>query len=272
VAHRLTTVMSILPLTCAVVAFTSTVRHPAAVIRVADVGHRGASAYAPENTLASFREAKDQGADYFELDVRQTKDGEPVVLHDATLSRTTDAETVYPGRSPWRVRDFTLKQVERLDAGSWFAARFRHERVPTLAETLREMEGSDMKLLLEIKTPEATAPVAERLRAAPEWLLPGRLIVQSFDWASMREFHRLMPSVPTAVIGTPAVRQLSAVATYAAYVNPRYDTVTAAYVRRAHARHLKVFTWVADTRATMRRLIADRVDGIVSDRPGAVPR
>src|SRR3569833_2312282 len=168
--------------------------------------------------------------------------------------------------------EFTLGQIRRLDAGSWFSPRFRGERVPTLAETLRAMEGSDMKLLLEIKNPGLTGRVADELRAQPDWLLPGRTIVQSFDWPSMEAFHRLLPRVPTAVIGTPPGGRLPAVARYAGYVNPRHDTVTAAYVRAVHARHMKVFAWVADNRATMRRLIDDRVDGIVSNRPEAVPR
>jgi glycerophosphoryl diester phosphodiesterase len=277
-AHRLAALVSALPLTCAGMAFTSTARHPTRVAgpAVADVGHRGASAYAPENTLASFREAKTRKADYFELDVQQTKDDEPIVMHDTTLSRTTNAETVFPHRSPWRVGDFTLGEIKRLDAGSWFSARFKGERVPTLAETLREMEGSDLKLVLEIKSPALypglTGRVAQQLRAQPDWLLPGRLIVQSFDWPSMQAFHRLLPAVPTAVIGTPPPARLPAVAKYAGYVNPRYDTVTAAYVRQVHAQHMKVFAWVADSEATMRKLLDDDVDGIVSDRPEAVPR
>lgn len=277
-AHRLAALVSALPLTYAGMALTPVARHPDKVSGpgVADVGHRGASAYAPENTLASFREAKSKNADYFELDVQQTKDDEPIVMHDTTLSRTTDAETVFPHRSPWRVRDFTLSEIKRLDAGSWFSARFRHEPVPTLAETLREMEGSDLKLVLEIKSPSLypglTERVARQLRAQPDWLLPDRLIVQSFDWPSMQAFHRLLPAVPTAVIGTPAPAQLPAVAKYAGYVNPRYDTVTAAYVRQVHAQHMKVFAWVADTKATMRRLLDDDVDGIVSNKPEAVPR
>jgi glycerophosphoryl diester phosphodiesterase len=280
-ARRLATLVSTLPLTCVGMAFTSTARPPERVsspvagLIVADVGHRGASAYAPENTLASFREAKTRGADYFELDVQQTRDDVPIIMHDATLSRTTDAETVFPHRSPWRVGDFTLAEIKRLDAGSWFSARFRHERVPTLAETLRAMEGSDMKLLLEIKNPSLypglTERVARELDAQPAWLLPGRVVVQSFDWGSVHAFHRLMPAVATAVIGTPTPAQLPGVATYAGYVNPQYDTVTAAYVREVHARHLKVFAWVADTKAAIRKLLDDNVDGIVSDRPEAVP-
>ncbi|GLY82604.1 glycerophosphodiester phosphodiesterase [Actinoallomurus iriomotensis] len=271
-AHRIAALVSALPLTYAGMAFVPAARQPAGV---ADIAHRGASAHAPENTLAAFREARAANADYFELDVQQTRDHVPIIMHDATLGRTTDAEKVFPGRSPWRVGDFTLAQVKRLDAGSWFSPRYAGERVPTLAETLREMEGSDMKLLLELKNP-ALYPglpgrVADELRAQPGWTLPDRTVVQSFDWPSVESFHRLLPSVPTGVIGTPTARQLPAVARYAGYVNPRYDTVTAAYVRAVHARHMKVFAWVADSPATVRRLIGDRVDGIVSNRPEAVP-
>jgi glycerophosphoryl diester phosphodiesterase len=274
-AHRLAALVSALPLTYAGMALTPTARQPAGA-GVAEVGHRGASAYAPENTLASFREARTRDADYFELDVQQTKDGVPIVIHDTTLSRTTNAESVYPRRSPWRVRDFTLAQIERLDAGSWFSARFRDERVPTLATTLDAMEGSDLKLLLEIKNPSLypglTGRIVDLLRAEPDWLLPDRLIVQSFEWPSVQEFHRLMPRVRTAVLGTPTVAQLSAVARYAGYVNPRSGTVDAAYVRQVHARHMKVFAWDADSEAVMRRLVTDRVDGIIADRPETVPR
>jgi glycerophosphoryl diester phosphodiesterase len=274
-AHRLAALVSALPLTYAGVAFAPAARQQSGAT-VADVGHRGASAYAPENTLASFRAARTKNADYFELDVQQTRDGVPIVIHDTTLSRTTDAESVYPHRSPWRVRDFTLAQVERLDAGSWFSARFRGERVPTLATTLRAMEGSDLKLLLELKNPSLypglTGRVVDHLRAEPDWLLPDRLIVQSFDWGAVQEFHRSMPTVQTAVLGTPTAAQLPAVARYAGYVNPRSATVTAAYVRRVHAHHMKVFAWDADSETVMRRLVGDRVDGIIADRPEMVPR
>jgi glycerophosphoryl diester phosphodiesterase len=240
--------------------------------RVVDVGHRGASAYAPENTIASFREAADRGADFFELDVQQTRDRRLVIMHDSTLTRTTDAAAVYPGRSPWRVRDFTLRQIRRLDAGSWFAPRFRHEHVPTLRDTLRAMDSSGLRMLLELKnpTPALSRLVAAQLLREPSWLRPGRLIVQSFDWRSVRTFHRLLPSVATAILGAPTVRQLPAVSRYACYVNPRFTSVTAAYVRRLHARHLRVFAWVVDDPPTMRRMIADRVDGIISNRPGVL--
>lgn len=85
------------------------------------VSHRGASAYAPENTLAAIDKAAAMGFPWVENDVQRTKDGELVVLHDATLARTTDVERVYPHRSPWKVKDFTAAEIARLDAGSWFS-------------------------------------------------------------------------------------------------------------------------------------------------------
>ncbi|KOG86166.1 glycerophosphodiester phosphodiesterase, partial [Streptomyces varsoviensis] len=84
------------------------------------IGHRGSPVSAPENTLASVDAAARLGITWVENDVQRTKDGALVVLHDTTLSRTTDVEQRYPNRSPWRVADFTLAEIERLDAGSWY--------------------------------------------------------------------------------------------------------------------------------------------------------
>ncbi|GAA0323045.1 glycerophosphodiester phosphodiesterase [Actinoallomurus spadix] len=238
---------------------------------VADVGHRGASAYAPENTLAAFRQAKTRHADYFELDVQQTKDHKLIVMHDETLKRTTNVEKVYPHGSPWRIRDYTLKQIKRLDAGSWFSSKYKGERVPTLDETLSAMQGQGLKLLLELKNPSLypgmNGRVATALRAHPYWLRPGRLIVQSFEWSYLKSFHPLLPSVPLGVLGKPTTAQLPAVAKYARYVNPKYTKVGKSYVGSVKKRHLKVFVYVVDDRATMRRMIGYGVDGIITNRP-----
>ncbi|MEV5754738.1 glycerophosphodiester phosphodiesterase family protein [Actinoallomurus sp. NPDC052308] len=242
-----------------------------AATTVMDVGHRGASAYAPENTLAAFQQAKTRHADYFELDVQQTKDHQLIVMHDETLSRTTNVEKIYPHGSPWRIRDYTLKQIKRLDAGSWFSAKYKGERVPTLDETLRAMKGEGMKLLLEIKNPSLypgmTSRIAAELRTEPYWLRPGRLIVQSFEWSYLKSFHKLLPSVPLGVIGKPTTAQLPAVAKYARYVNPKYTTVTKSYVSGVKKRHLKVFVWVVNDRTTMRRMIGYGVNGIITNHP-----
>ena len=109
------------------------------------IAHRGASAYAPEHTLASYRLAIEQKADYVEQDLAVTKDGALICLHDDGLERTTNVEEVFPdrastdpvtGRRQWLAVDFTLAEIKRLDAGSWFDARFAGERVPTWEEAI----------------------------------------------------------------------------------------------------------------------------------------
>ena len=85
-----------------------------------NIAHRGASSLAPENTLAAARKALDLGADMWELDVQMTADGELVILHDNTLKRTSNVETIFPVRRPWRVHQFNLNEIRQLDFGSWF--------------------------------------------------------------------------------------------------------------------------------------------------------
>lgn len=120
------------------------------------VAHRGASAYAPEHTLAAYRLAIEQGADYVEQDLAITKDGVLICLHDRTLARTTNVEQVFPDRRPWLANDFTLAEIQRLDAGSWFGARFAGERVPTFQEAIDLVKGR-AGLYPELKTPELYA-------------------------------------------------------------------------------------------------------------------
>ncbi|MFL6053719.1 MAG: glycerophosphodiester phosphodiesterase [Actinoallomurus sp.] len=128
-----------------------------------------------------------------------------------------------------------------------------------------------MKLLLEIKNPSLypgmTGRIAAELRTEPYWLRLGRLIVQSFEWSSLKTFHKLLPSVPLGVLGTPTTGQLPAVAKYARYVDPKYTTVSKNYVTSVRKRNLKVFVWVIDDRSTMRRMIGYGVNGIITDRP-----
>ncbi|AQZ69878.1 Glycerophosphoryl diester phosphodiesterase [[Actinomadura] parvosata subsp. kistnae] len=244
---------------------------PADAATVINVAHRGASAYAPENTIAAFDLAAEQGADLFELDVQETKDHELVLMHDTTLSRTTNAEQVFPGLSPWNVGDLTLDQIRELDAGSWVSDKYEGERVPTLGEVLREMSGSGMGLLLEVKSPELYAGIESRiaaeLRRHPSWLAPGRLVVQSFDWESMRRFDRLLPEVPIGLLGMPSTGDLPGLAKFADQINPPYTTLTASYVRRVHALGMKLLTWTVDGSSSMRRMIGYRVDGIITNRP-----
>jgi glycerophosphoryl diester phosphodiesterase len=242
---------------------------------VADVAHRGASAYAPENTLVAFRMARTRRADLFEIDVQRTKDGQLVLIHDRTLARTTNVEQVFPRRRPWTVGDFTLAEIRRLDAGSWFGKAFRGEPVPTLGETLRHMETAGLGLLLEVKSPGLYPgigrQVATELRRFPSWSRPDpggrRLMVQSFDWNFARDFKPLMPWVPVGLLGKPKVARLPRLSRFADQINPSHRTLTPAYVTSVHRLGMEIFTWTIDNPRDMRRAIRLRVNGIISNRP-----
>jgi glycerophosphoryl diester phosphodiesterase len=129
-----------------------------------NVAHRGASAYAPEHTLAAYRLALEQGADFVEQDLAVTRDGVLICLHDPSLERTTNVEELFPSRfteiehegktrRAWLANDFTLDEIKRLDAGSWFDPRFAGEPVPTFDEAVELVKGR-AGLFPELKTPE----------------------------------------------------------------------------------------------------------------------
>ncbi|MFJ3883500.1 glycerophosphodiester phosphodiesterase [Streptomyces sp. NPDC090077] len=245
--------------------------------------HRGASAYAPENTLEAIDLAGRLGFDWVENDVQRTRDGELVVVHDDTLARTTDAEQVFPGRSPWRVRDFTAAEIRRLDAGSWFAPRFAGARVPTLREYMERVGQNRQKLLLEIKKPELYPGIEEEtLELLDElgWLdrdhVARRLVVQSFSADSVKTVHGLRPDLVTAFLGTPAVADLPRYAEFTDRINPWHTTISADWVAAvhrlpgAHGRAMEVDTWIVDDAATARKVRDMGVDGIITNAPDVV--
>ncbi|MGP4026136.1 glycerophosphodiester phosphodiesterase [Actinomadura sp. 3N407] len=247
---------------------------------VTNVAHRGASAYAPENTLAAVKLAKTQRADVFEIDVQESKDHKLVLMHDTTLARTTNVEEVYPDRAPWKVSDFTLAEIKKLDAGSWFAKKYKGERVPTLDQVLRAMRGRGLGMLLEIKSPALYPGIEKRIAASlkrsPSWLRHDpserRLAVQSFDWESVRRFHSVMPRVPTGLLGTPKVKDLPELASYADQINPTYGDLTASYIKKVHAARMDVLTWTVNDRGQMRKAVQLGVDGIITNKPDVLRR
>ncbi|AZM88648.1 MULTISPECIES: glycerophosphodiester phosphodiesterase [Streptomyces] len=245
--------------------------------------HRGASAYAPENTLEAIDLAGRLGFDWVENDVQRTRDGELVVIHDDTLARTTDAEQVFPGRSPWRVKDFTAAEIARLDAGSWFSPRFAGARVPTLREYMERVGENRQKLLLEIKKPELYPGIEGEtldLLGRLGWLdgdhVARRLVVQSFSADSVRIVHGLRPDLLTAFLGTPPVADLPRYAEFTDRINPWHTTITADWVAAvhgltgAHGKAMEVDTWIVDDAATARKVRDMGVDGIITNAPDVV--
>ncbi|MFD6026277.1 glycerophosphodiester phosphodiesterase [Streptomyces griseoluteus] len=246
------------------------------------VAHRGASAYAPENTLSAIDKAARLGFSWVENDVQRTKDGKLVVIHDDSLARTTNVEDVFPGRAPWKVKDFTAAEIARLDAGSWFSRAYAGARVPTLDLYMRRVERNHEKLLLEVKNPELYPGIeAQILKTLNNggWLdraHQNRLIVQSFSADSIRTVHRLKPALTTGYLGRPQAAELSGYARFADLVNPAYADISASYVSAAHAlkgphgKPLRVFAWTVNDAATARKVRGYGVDGIITNKPDVV--
>lgn len=247
------------------------------------IAHRGASAYAPENTLAAIDLADEMGFAWVENDVQRTQDGELVVMHDDSLARTTDVEQRFPDRAPWKVKDFTAAEIATLDAGSWRGAEWAGARVPTLKQYLERVDENNQKLLLEIKKPELYPGIERdtlRVLGQEGWLdrshVRSRLVIQSFGVDSVRAVHQQRPDITTGFLGTPAVADLPSYAAFTDQINPSHPTLTADYVsavhelKGAHGKPLKVNTWTVNDAATAARVAGYGVDGIISNNPDTV--
>jgi glycerophosphoryl diester phosphodiesterase len=226
------------------------------------IAHRGASGNAPENTIAAFSLAVDQGADVIDLDVHMTADGYPVVIHDATLDRTTDGTGL--------VRSRTLAELRRLDAGSWFHNRFAGERVPTLEEVV-EWAKDRIALSIEVKsTPSryrgieaSVTGVLERQDAVLDHE------VFSLDHLCMTRFKAREPRLLTGVrySADPVDHNALATAAGATVLHPMLHYLRPDAVRDAHAASLLVFAQTVDEPQDIRDMAALGVDGITTNFP-----
>jgi glycerophosphoryl diester phosphodiesterase len=253
--------------------------------RIDVVAHRGASGEAPENTVAAIREAARQEADWAEIDVVMSKDGVPVLLHDTTLSRTTDVEEKFPDRAPWSVEDFTVAELKQLDAGSWFDERFAGEPVPTFREALLAFEEYDIGLWLEIKSPErypgVEAAMAEVLETTPGgWLTaPDRaefFKATSFNFDSLRTFAEAIDyAVPVGGIASTVADDatLRELATWMEYYIVDYLRLQETDIARLDAAGLKsAAVWTVNDPLAITALARAGADAIIGNYPESARR
>jgi glycerophosphoryl diester phosphodiesterase len=229
------------------------------------LAHRGASAYAPENTLAAFRLAIEQRADWLELDVQQTKDGRLVAFHDLRMERTTN------GRG--NLRDLTLEQVQQLDAGSWFGQSFAGERVPTFEEVVALASDHNVRIFPEVKDPRLYPGIEERVAAViGAHGYEEQTIVQSFDMTSLERLHQVNPRLRLAALYTATSPLRGDPPRGVTVVGPPWELVgsDATLVRDAHASGRQVVVWSVDGASPVRALVEARVDGIITNRPDVV--
>ncbi|QEU95095.1 glycerophosphodiester phosphodiesterase family protein [Streptomyces kanamyceticus] len=247
------------------------------------VAHRGASAYAPENTFAAIDKARDMGFRWVENDVQRTKDGELVIMHDDTLKRTTNVEEVFPDRAPWKVGDFTAAEIRQLDAGSWFSPKYAGQRVPTLQQYMRRVSHNHQSLVFEFKKPELYPGIEKQgLRVLRDtgWLdkhhVKSKLVIQSFSADSVKTVHALRPDVKTGFLGTPAAAELPAYAEFADQINSAHTSISADYVDAIHAQKgphdkpLEIFTWTVNDAPSAVRAAGFGVNGIITNTPDVV--
>jgi glycerophosphoryl diester phosphodiesterase len=280
--------------------------------RKAVIGHRGASAYAPEHTLCSYDLALDQGADAVEQDLHVTRDGVLVCLHDRTLERTTDVRAVFPERGrdviigeqitrQWLVHDFTVDEIKRLDAGSWFSAGFAGLRIPTFQEVI-DAVGSRGCLCVELKDPKVYETLGVDILSLVATTLrrngldrprPGTplLTLQCFHESTVRRaaatFDHRVPLVlliePADADRWPDRDSVGAVADFATGIGPGKAMLEARpeIVRWAHEARLRVTPWTfrasapgrfESVRAEMAyHLSVLDVDAVITDNPDQFP-
>lgn len=237
------------------------------------IAHRGASGLTPENTLAAFEKAIEIGVDRIEMDLRQTIDGEVVVLHDKTLKRTTNG---------WgSVRKLSLNKLKRYSAGSWFHYDYSAEKIPTFREVLEHVNGRST-LLLEIKDGSPYHHGIEKnvIDLINEYNAHEWCIVQSFNDKVLKNFRALAGLnsdvqklfeivIPVAPFYGGSKFTYKSVRSYdfAQEVNVNYKNVTPLVVRKIHKMRKKINVWTVNHEYDMKLFIEWGVDGIITDYP-----
>ncbi|MCK2185209.1 glycerophosphodiester phosphodiesterase [Halomonas getboli] len=260
------------------------------------IAHRGASGHAPEHTWPSYEKAREMGADYLELDLHMSADGELMVIHDDTLDRTTDGEG--------KVKEHSLAELKALDAGSWFNKAhperadeaYEGARMLTLDEVI-DRYGSDVRYYIETKSPERYPELQRALVDTLEangLVASGSVVIQSFSQGSLQQIHQLNADIPlvqlvwyspaedgsgltewTGVTPDPAEisdADFQAIADYAVGIGPNVvydseDVIDAGFVEQAHDNGLLVHAYTINDPEQMQRLLDWGVDGMFTNFP-----
>ncbi|ODT82077.1 MAG: glycerophosphoryl diester phosphodiesterase [Pelagibacterium sp. SCN 64-44] len=227
--------------------------------------HRGASAVAPENTIAAFRAAHDQGARWVELDVALLADGTPVVIHDVTLDRTTN------GKGP--LGELVAADLTRLDAGSWFDPQFAGEKLSTLPQVLEALGELGLNVNVEIKQHEHHKSLAQ-LTETVHYCLQNRpagvdVMISSFDAECLKAMHRLDPSYELAMLWSELPPDwLDRVAAIpAGAIHLHYRALSFNVLDRARENGLIVRCWTCNDPAQMAPFWDAGLGGVITDDP-----
>ena len=227
--------------------------------------HRGASAHAPENTLAAFALAAQQGAEAIELDAKLSADGHVVVIHDATVDRTTDGHG--------SVAALPLAALRKLEAGSFFSEKFRGEHIPTLDEVF---ETVGKRLFINIELTNYVTPsdgLVEKVgEAVNRHNMGERVLLSSFFPGNLSKAAHLLPEVPRGLLawrGWLGVWGRSFGFAFGAYraLHPHIADTSPQQVQRVHRLRRCIHVWTANDETSIRRLHGWGVDGVFTDNP-----
>ena len=219
-----------------------------------NIAHRGASAYAPENTFAAFDKALDLGAAHVEFDVHFSADGQVVVIHDDTVDRTTNGSGA--------VASLTLAQLKRLDAGTWFAAQFSRERIPALEELLERYQG---RLHFHIEVKGQAEHLSERtidLVRSHGW--GDKVTITSFQKERLEEARAYAPELPAGWLAREVHESMVGQARQMglAVICPHADFVDGQLVEQLHQKGFMVRAWGVRDEEAMRRVVEAGADGM----------
>jgi glycerophosphoryl diester phosphodiesterase len=221
------------------------------------MAHRGAAGAAPENTLASIERAISDNADFVEIDVQETSDGEVVVIHDSDLMKI--------GNTNLKIWDATYEQLQHIDVGSWFSSEFSGERVPKLKQVL-ELCRDKTHVNIELKyyghdkrLEESVVEVVEAADMAPQ------IVVMSLKYNAIEKIRMLRPTWTIGLLTAQAVGNLTKLD--ADFLAVHTGLVSGHFVRAAHKSDKKVFAWTVNDALQMSRMISMGVDGLITDEP-----
>ena len=227
--------------------------------RIKIVAHRGASGYAPENTLSSMAKAIEMKSDMSELDVQETVDGEIILLHDKSLKRTAGLD-----KNIW---EMNYADLNGLDVGSWFSADYKNEPIPTLKEVIKLVNGK-MKLNIELKANKHEKKLAERcLKIVEENNFLDQVVFTSFKFDEIRKIRELNKDAKVGYIFGRLPKEVDVFAEDIHLLSVNYKTVDEKFIKRAKASGKEVAVWTVNKMEDMERMINLGVDEIITNYP-----
>lgn len=227
--------------------------------------HRGASAIAPENTIAAFRAAADQGAKWVELDVALSADGELIVIHDDSVDRTSTGSG--------SLGDLTAEQIGQLDGGSWFDSRFAGERIPTLAEVIKALGEFGLNINVEIKQHKHHQSLDQLVNAVHAAISKRpahmQIMISSFDPECLKAMHKLAPELELAMLWGRVPDNWEALLADipATSIHAHYNGLCLGLLEQTSAKGIKVRAWTSNDPIELVSFWGAGLTGVITDNP-----